>query len=180
MMISRYIAPRPRKVSRDSANAAMELNSSVSTAVMMEVRKLERYQFQTSPWLISVTYDSSVGLKLVRISSAPSAATPFAVSDVLIANRLGISQRIARITRITVETRVKVRPLSRLEVVVRAAGAAAETPSRRWVLRSVTVMSGRLLASSADPGDELLDDGDHDDDEEQQHRGGGGRTGAVV
>lgn len=61
------------------------------------------------------------------ISGAPSAATPFAVSDVLSANRLGMSQMIAKTMSTVAETMLKVRlPAPTRAAVGLAMGAAPE------------------------------------------------------
>src|SRR4051812_7953432 len=100
---------------------------------------------------------------------APSAAVPLSDSDVLSANRLGMSQTIANRMRTIPATMLNVRPLMPAGAAV-AAGAAAEIDDfeRARGAGVVVAMSGLLAGCRA--VDELSDDRDGDDDDEQEDR----------
>ncbi|GAA1121382.1 hypothetical protein GCM10009630_19030 [Kribbella jejuensis] len=69
-----------------------------------------------------------------RIGPAPTAETEFGVSEVLIAQRLGMIHKAAKPTRTIQDTTVNMRPADRLADTLppagAGAGAAADTPLR--------------------------------------------------
>ena len=148
----------------------MEANSRVSAAVTIEVKEAGRGPSSRRRPAGAAHVGLRVGLKSVRDSSwAPSAATPLSVREVLIANRLGISQRIAATIRKMPVTREK--SLS-AGLHARGRGGAGDSGATTGAGLDVAIEAG-LLTLGADSTDDLLEDRDHQDDQEQQHRGGG-------
>src|SRR6478752_6969220 len=108
---------------------------------------------------------------------APKAAVALSENEVLMAHRLGMSQRIANTPRSTAAMMLKARPLCSGLVVVRAAGAAAEIPARRLSDCVAVAMSGRPLLQTLE---QLPDQRDDDDEDEQQYRRRRGGAHSVV
>jgi hypothetical protein len=109
-MISANTSRRPRNRSRLIAYAAIDAKITVKITVTTEVMALDRYQFQMAPPLRIVAYGSSVRFQSFRIGPAPRADTSLAVSEVLIAHRLGISQSAENSSSTTHAVMAKARP----------------------------------------------------------------------